>query len=57
MAHFDNSRFNPFNPDPERTVPYGAQTFDEMMFGFVFFFRKGEDLNLRVDPRTGRLAK
>ena len=53
-ARYDNSAFNPFNPDPERTVPYGDRTIDEMMFGFVFFLRKGEDLGLRVDPTTGR---
>jgi len=52
-AHFDNSGFNPFNPDPERTVPYGNRTIDEMMFGFVFFFRRNEDLGLRIDPETG----
>ena len=23
VAHFDNSKFNVYNPDPERTVPYG----------------------------------
>lgn len=34
-AHFDNSAGNPTNPDPTRTVRWGQQTFDEMMFGFV----------------------
>lgn len=23
IAHYDNSAFNPYNPDPKRTVPYG----------------------------------
>ncbi|MCI0433129.1 MAG: hypothetical protein L0271_05690 [Gemmatimonadetes bacterium] len=33
-AWYDNSAGNPANPDPTRTVTYGRQTFDEMMFGF-----------------------
>lgn len=53
LAHFDNSEFNPYNPDPKRTVGHGDQTFDEMMFGFYFYTRDDEDLNLRIDPKTG----
>lgn len=34
-AHYDNSAGNPRNPDPDRTVRFGLQTFEEMMFGFV----------------------
>ena len=57
-AHFDNSRFNPFNPDPTTVVRTGPQTVQEMMFGFFFYTNEGEDLNLKVDPRTGhRLSK
>jgi len=33
-AHFDNSPDNPANPDPTKTVNWGEQTWDEMMFGF-----------------------
>lgn len=33
-AWYDNSAGNPANPDPTKTVRYGEQTFDEMMFGF-----------------------
>ena len=29
--HFDNSRNNPENPDPTKTVIWGQQSFDEMM--------------------------
>ena len=54
VAHFDNSAFNPFNPDPSRTVGYGLQTVDEMFNGFVFFVDSNEQLNLTVDPTTGR---
>ncbi len=53
VAHYDNSEFNPYNPDPKATVGHGSQTFNEMMFAFYFFTRDDEDLNLRVDPRTG----
>ncbi len=54
VAHFDNSSFNPYNPDPNRTVPYGQQTYDEMMNGFIFFIYDDENLNIEVDPKTGR---
>lgn len=34
IAHFDNSPNNPDNADPKRTVPWGEQSWDEMMVGF-----------------------
>lgn len=34
VAWFDNSRNNPHNPDPEATVRWGGQTYEEMMVGF-----------------------
>jgi hypothetical protein len=52
-AHFDNSSFNPFNPNPAATVRNGDQTFNEMVYGFYFFTRDDEDLNLAIDPKTG----
>ena len=36
---FDNSSANPANPDPTKTVHWGPQTFDEMMLGYVEFYR------------------
>jgi hypothetical protein len=30
---YDNSSNNPANPDPERTVPWGLQSWDEMLYG------------------------
>lgn len=33
-AHFDNSKDNPENPDPTKTVIWGQQSWDEMMVGF-----------------------
>ena len=53
VAHFDNSAFNPFNPDPTRTVPYGAQSYDEMFNGYIFFTDDNENLAITVDPQTG----
>jgi mono/diheme cytochrome c family protein len=35
VATFDNSPANPANPDPTRRVPWGDQTSDEMMIGYV----------------------
>lgn len=52
-AHFDNSKFNPYNPDPGATVRYGLQTVDEMFNGFVFYVADEEHLKLDVDPQTG----
>ncbi|MFO0809882.1 MAG: redoxin domain-containing protein [Gemmataceae bacterium] len=54
VAHYDNSAFNPFNPDPKVTVRDGPQTHDEMMNGFVFYVDANEKLNLTIDPATGR---
>lgn len=53
IAYYDNSAFNPYNPDPTATVRYGPQTVDEMMNGFIFYTRDDERLDLRVDPETG----
>ncbi len=33
-AKYDNSKDNPFNPDPSKVVKFGEQTFDEMMIGY-----------------------
>jgi hypothetical protein len=53
IGHFDNSSFNPYNPDPTATVKDGAQTFEEMMYGFFFYTVDSERLNVTVDPSTG----
>ena len=54
IAWYDNSKNNPHNPDPTKTVTWGVQTSDEMMVGFFdvavaagmdkwkFFARQGE---------------
>lgn len=33
-AWYDNSKNNPFNPNPDATVRFGEQTFEEMMIGY-----------------------
>ncbi|MFO0946903.1 MAG: redoxin domain-containing protein [Planctomycetota bacterium] len=42
-AHFDNSENNPSNPDPERAVRFGEQTWEEMMIGWFFSAEKRKD--------------
>jgi mono/diheme cytochrome c family protein/peroxiredoxin len=37
VAHWDNSRNNPLNPDPDKAVRWGPQTWDEMMVGWVSY--------------------
>ena len=34
-AGFDNSQWNPWNPDPSVPVTFGEQTFEEMMIGYM----------------------
>lgn len=57
VAHYDNSAFNAYNPDPKATVRNGDQTHEEMMNGFFFYVLEHESLNVRVDPKTGRVLK
>ncbi len=35
VAHYDNSKDNPANPDPTKAVSWGDQTFEEMMIGYI----------------------
>ncbi len=44
IAHFDNSEENLANPDPEKTVRWGDQTWDEMMIGYL-------DIAVPLPPR------
>jgi hypothetical protein len=54
LAHYDNSAFNPYNPEPKATVRDGPQTYNEMMNGFFFFTDANEKLNLTIDGKTGK---
>src|SRR5262249_5374938 len=40
VAHFDNSAKNPHNPDPTKSVPWGDQTWEEMMVGWLDFYEE-----------------
>lgn len=42
-AHFDNSKGNPANPDPTKTVKWGDQTWEEMMIGYVDYVALPDD--------------
>jgi hypothetical protein len=37
VAHWDNSRNNPYNPDPNKEVRFGLQTWEEMMVGWAVY--------------------
>ena len=37
VAHWDNTRNNPYNPDPNQTVRFGLQTWEEMMVGWAVY--------------------
>ena len=52
-AIFDNSKDNPANPDPTRTVRWGPQTYDEMMIGYVEYHMA--DGSLGRGGRSGAL--
>ena len=38
---FDNSEFNPSNPDASQTLSWGEQTWQEMFFGFYRYVEAG----------------
>ena len=52
-AHFDNSADNPANPDPDRTVVWGEQSWDEMMIGFIDYY---EDTPIDMGVRSASSA-
>jgi hypothetical protein len=49
VAVFDNSAGNPTNPDPEETVMWGEQTWEEMALAF---FEVARPLNPTEKPAT-----
>ena len=62
IAWYDNSKNNPHNPDPDKTVTWGDQTSDEMMIGFFdvavpagidkwqFFIRLEKNVDTKSEP-------
>jgi len=53
VALYDNSSFNPFNPDSTKIVKDGPQTYQEMMNGFMFYIDANEKLGMEIDGKTG----
>ena len=43
VGHFDNSESNPNNPDPDATVGWGDQSFEEMFIGYYDYVRAVEE--------------
>jgi hypothetical protein len=53
IAHFDNSVKNVLNPDPNREVRFGEQTWDEMMNGFYDYVTDVKQLNKPANAGSG----
>jgi peroxiredoxin len=49
---YDNSTQNKANPDPNREVPWGQQTWDEMLFGVIRFRYLTSDANPAVTAQA-----
>lgn len=60
-AWYDNSKNNPANPDPTKTVRWGNQTFDEMHLGYIEYVQPGvapgDADNLRRAAINGRVGE
>jgi hypothetical protein len=55
---YDNSANNPANPDPERTVPWGLQSWEEMLYGaFSYAWAEETSANPIHDQRRSELAQ
>ena len=53
---YDNSVQNPANPDPERTVRWGQQSWEEMLYGSFVFTWDGETIEDQVQD-NGRMGR
>jgi hypothetical protein len=51
IAHYDNSPENIANPNPDRIVHWGEQTWDEMLMGFMDYTEPGTDPPIRAKER------
>lgn len=54
---FDNSVTNPANPDPNDTVRFGDQTFQEMFIGYYEYSAPVEAWERRLGQRERRMAE
>ena len=58
IAHYDNSKNNFANPDPQKPVRWGDQTWEEMMIGYFDMALADQDLTKsESNPRTEGLLK
>jgi hypothetical protein len=55
VAHWDNSKENPANPDHTKTVTFGQDSTDEMMIGFVDYTVKEGVSPKPISPVLGKL--
>lgn len=49
---YDNSAANPGNPNPERAVPWGLQSWDEMLYGAFSYTLVGETSDAPILDKT-----
>jgi hypothetical protein len=55
---YDNSAQNPANPDPQQTVPWGLQSWDEMLYGAFSYEWAEETSNAPIhDQRLSQIAQ
>lgn len=54
-TYYDNSAANPANPDPDITVVWGEQSYEEMLYTNFVYRWKGETSSDRKDDYTARL--
>lgn len=52
-AWYDNSKNNPWNPDPSQTVRWGQQTTEEMMIGYFDFVADGNERERKSGDACG----
>lgn len=55
-AWFDNSTSNPRNPDPAATVRWGQRTEDEMMLGYLEYYRERPPVQSASDSADDEVA-
>ncbi len=55
IAHFDNSDKNPANPDPNASVKWGDQTFEEMMIGYVDYYHDAPQQKTPAGPKAAQV--
>jgi thiol-disulfide isomerase/thioredoxin len=51
---YDNTKRNPANPDPNRTVPWGDQSFDEMLYTSIRY-RWADETSDNMKPEYDKL--